>query len=328
MPTIDIHNHVVPAEFPVVESSCGGGQWPAMKHHAGDEASVMIAGKEFRRIDHRSWDVKRRNADMDEERVDIQVLSPMPELLSYWFAPQDGLKMARYMNGAIAEMVHAAPKRFLGMGMVPLQDPDLAAKELTKLRDDLGMVAIEIGSNINGRVPGDPLFEPFFAEVERLGLAVLVHAFHPLLENRLIGPQIVQALVGFPTEVGLAAASVVTSGLIERHPNLRIAFSHGGGTFSAILPRLNAGSKLMPMGLKLGPFEAATKLFYDSLVFDPMFLKHLIDRVGISQIMVGTDYPYPLGQSHPTAFIEKLGLDPGGFEAITRSNARRFLAIQ
>ncbi len=329
MPTIDIHNHVVPDGFPVVDASCGGGRWPGLVHDGPDEATVVIAGKPFRRFDSRSWDGARRASDMEAERVDLQVLSPLPELLSYWFDPADGLAMARHMNRAIAEMVHAAPDRFLGLGMVPLQDPDLAARELASLRDDLGLVGIEIGSNVNGKVPGDPLFEPFFAEIERLGLAVFVHAFHPAAADRLVGPPMVQALVGFPTDVGLAAASVITGGLIERHPDLRIAFSHGGGTLAAILPRLDHGATAHGMlkGLALSPLEAARKLYYDTLVFDPEFLRHLIARFGASQLMVGTDYPATLRQPNPRAFLEALALPPEQLDAITGGTARRFLGL-
>ena len=329
MPTIDIHNHVVPDGFPVVGANCGGGRWPSLVHGEGDSATIVIAGKPFRRIDHRSWDPARRAADMDDEGVDMQVLSPLPELLSYWFDPADGLSMSRHMNAAIAEMVHHAPKRFLGLGMVPLQDPDLAARELTRLRDDLGLVGVEIGSNINGRVVGDPLFEPFFAEAERLSLAIFVHAFHPAGADRLVGPPMVQPLVGFPTEIGLAAASVITGGLIERHPRLRMAFSHGGGTLAAILPRLEHGAMAHGMlkELTLSPFEAARKLYYDSLVFDPVFLGHLIARCGASQVMVGTDYPATLRQPHPKAFVEQAHLTPQDVAAITGGNAQRFLGL-
>jgi aminocarboxymuconate-semialdehyde decarboxylase len=327
MPVIDIHNHIVPEGFPVVDASCGGGRWPSVRHDGGGEATIVIAGKEFRKIDSRSWDVKRRTSDMDEEAVDVHVISPMPELLSYWFDGKDGLAMARHLNAAICEMVDRAPKRFMGMGMVPLQDPELATKELAKIKSD-GMVGVEIGSNINGKVPGDPMYEDFFAEIERLDLCVFVHAFHPSLGDRLIGPQMVQALVGFPTEIGLAAASVITSGLIERHSKLRIAFSHGAGTLSAILPRLNHGWTLNPFkGQKLPPLEAAQKLYYDTLVFDPMFANHLIERFGASQVMVGTDYPYTLRQPFPVEFLKKLGLDASTFEAVTSGNARRFLAL-
>ena len=326
MPTIDIHNHVVPDGFPAKPPECGHGRWPSLVRGENDTATVMIAGKPFRRFDNRSWSVARRTADMDAERVDIQALSPLPELLSYWFDPADGLAMARHMNRAIAEMVHAAPDRLLGLGMVPLQDPEIAARELASMRDDLGLVGVEIGSNVNGKVPGDPFLEPFFAEAERLGLAVFVHALHPAGTERLVGPQMVQPLVAFPTEVGLSAASVITGGLIERHPNLRIAFSHGGGTLAAILPRLNHGATAHDM-LKeraLAPFEAARKLYFDTLVFDPLFLAHLVARFGASQIMVGTDYPATLRQPFPRDFVEKLGLAPDELEAIAGGNALRF----
>lgn len=125
--------------------------------------------------------------------------------------------------------------------MVPLQDPELACTELGKLRAEYGLVGVEIGSNINGKSPGDPFFDAFFAEAERLDLAIFVHALHPSVAGRLVGPALLGAYVGYPTDIGLAAASVITGRVIEKFPKLRIGFSHGGGTLASFLPRLELG---------------------------------------------------------------------------------------
>lgn len=330
MTVIDIHNHIVPDGFPLAPSSHECARWPSLRHDEGDKATIMIDGEAFRPIDSRSWDVARRVADLDDNRIDLQVVSPMPELLSYWFEAEDAVPMCRWINRAISEMVDAGAGRLAGFGMVPLQDPQAAASELTVLRDEFGLWGVEIGSNINGRPPGDPFLEPFFAEAERLGMPVFVHALHPSVTDRLVGPRAVQALVGFPTEIGLAAASVITGGLIERHPELRMAFSHGAGTLAAILPRLDHGWRINPAfkDFALSPFDAARRCYYDSLVFDVTLLHHLIDRFGGDRIMMGTDYPYTMSQAQPVEFIEKLGLEPERFEALAGGNAKRFLGIE
>src|SRR6185437_13220620 len=160
MKVIDVHCHIVPAEFPAVPPTCGAEKWLSMQHRANNEAMVMSGGKEFRLIDSRCWDRARRIADMDGEDVGMQAISPMPELLSYWIDAQAALVMARHINQTIAEMVHAAPDRFVGLGMVPLQDPELAAQELSTLRREEGFCGVEIGSNINRKSPGDPFFDP------------------------------------------------------------------------------------------------------------------------------------------------------------------------
>jgi aminocarboxymuconate-semialdehyde decarboxylase len=327
MTVIDVHCHVVPAEFPPTPSSCE--RWPHMDHRADRQAGIMIGGKEFRLVDSRCWDAARRVADMNEDDVGMQVLSPMPELLSYWIDAQQALLLARHVNGAIAEMVRRAPGRFAGLGMVPLQDPDLATKELGTLRRDFGLAGIEIGSNINGRPPGDPMFDAFFAEAARLDLCVFVHALHPPATDRLIGHTQLAALVGFPTDVGFAAASCITGRTLEKNPRLRVAFSHGGGTLPAFLHRLHSGWTKLPV-LNSGfasPADTARRFYYDNIVFDRRLLRHLIDVYGATQIFVGSDYPFAGGQQKSAQMFDALGLPPEQLEAVRGGNAGRFLTL-
>jgi aminocarboxymuconate-semialdehyde decarboxylase len=213
--------------------------------------------------------------------------------------------------------------------MVPLQDPELAAKELASLRSDHGLLGVEIGSNINGRVPGDPHFDPFFAEAERLGMAVFVHALHPVATDRLIGPPALVPFVGFPIDTGLAAISMISGGTLARFPRLRIAFSHGGGTLAALLPRLNFGWQNMPglHGAFAAPVETARRFYYDNLVFDPGFCRYLIQAFGASQLFVGSDYPFPAGRGKPREFIGQLTLSAEDQAALQGGNALRFLGL-
>jgi aminocarboxymuconate-semialdehyde decarboxylase len=325
MTIVDVHCHIVPAAFPPAPQSCD--VWPHMEHRGNRQASVMIGGKEFRLVDNRCWDTARRIADMNEEEVGVQVLSPMPELLSYWIDAKQALDLARHVNRAIAEMIGAAPERFAGLGMVPLQDPDLAAKELAVLRGEYGLAGIEIGSNINGRPPGDSKFDAFFAEAERLDLAVFVHALHPPATDRLIGPPILGAFIGFPTDVGFAAASCITGRMLEKFPKLRIGFSHGGGTLAAFLPRLQSGWTKQP-ALKTGfasPTDTARRFYYDNIVFDRRLLRHLIDCFGDTQIFVGSDYPFTGGQQDSARMFDELGLSSEQLTRLQGGNAARFL---
>jgi aminocarboxymuconate-semialdehyde decarboxylase len=327
MKVIDVHCHVVPADFPAAPQSCE--RWPHMDHRANNQAGVMIAGKEFRLVDSRCWDTARRIADMNGEDVGKQVLSPMPELLSYWIDAKQALLLSRHVNRAISEMIKAAPDRFAGLGMVPLQDPELSAKELAVLRSEYGLSGIEIGSNINGRPPGDPSFNAFFAEAERLDLAVFVHALHPAATDRIVGPAQLAAFIGFPTDVGFAAASCITSRLTEKHPRLRIAFSHGGGTLPAFLPRLQSGWSKTPLlqAEFASPVDIARRFYYDNVVFDRTLLRHLIEYFGASQIFVGSDYPFAGGQQKSAQMFDELGLSPGHLDALRGGNATRFLKL-
>jgi aminocarboxymuconate-semialdehyde decarboxylase len=326
---IDVHTHIVPEHFPATPSPSCAARWPVMQHHPEHKASVMIGGKEFRLVDHRCWECARRLRDMDEGEIAMQVLSPMPELLSYWLQPAEAEEMARTINGAIASLIAAAPGRFAGLGMVPLQDPERAAKALAAVTSDYRLAGVEIGSNINGKPPGDPIFDPFWAEAERLGLAVFVHALHPTGSERMVGPPVLPTYLGFPVDTGLAAASLITGGTLEKFPKLRVAFSHGGGVLAAILPRLANGWRTMPaLGKAFAdPNETARRFYYDNLVFDHGLVRYLMSVFGASQIFVGSDYPFGAGQPHPTRFTRDIGLEPQDWEAMSGGNARRFLNI-
>ena len=247
---IDIHTHIVPAEFPAYAgkhvTQFGGAHWPHMAPaHDCHHKNVMIDGKNFRTVTDECWDVERRAEAMAEMGIARQVLSPMPELLSYWLPLEDAAPLIRHVNDTIAAMVARAPDRFIGLGGVPMQDPDAAARELERLMRD-GFRGVELGSNVNGAALGDPRFEPFFAAAEELGAAVFVHALHPSGKERIVGPPGLMAYIGFPLDTAYCIASLMTGGTLTRHPRLRLAFSHGGGAFASILPRLAHGWKIKP----------------------------------------------------------------------------------
>lgn len=330
MKVIDVHCHIVPADFPGTPSSCAPEKWPRMEDRANGQRAMMVGGREMRVVDNRAWEAARRIADMNGEDVGMQAVSPMPEILSYWIDAPSALVMARYMNRTIAELVHSAPDRFVGLGMVPLQDPELAAKELAALRRDFGLVGIEIGSNIDGKSPGDAFFDPFYAEAERLGLAIFVHALHPTMTDRLTGPPMVAPYIAFPTDIGLAGASLITGRVLEKFPKLRIGLSHGGGTLAMFLPRLESGwQKLSALkNAFASPLQAARQLYYDNVVFDKGLLRYLIEAYGDTQIFVGSDYPFTAGQKDSATMFDGIGLIPAQIERLRGGNAARFLNLQ
>lgn len=340
---IDLHTHIVPEHFPPAGSRAGARRWPFMDHFEAGRAKVMIAGENFRTVTEQCWSPARRIGDIAKEGVDAQVLSPMPELLSYWFTSQDSLELGRYTNEFIATLVQGSPGSFYGLGMVPLQDPDLAAKELVRVRQ-MGLAGIELGSNILGKSLGDPSFLPFFDEVQRQGLAVFVHALHPTMRDRIVGPPSLDNPIGFPTDTGLTIGSVITGRVLECYPHLRMAFSHGGGTFPFFLPRLQhawsgtwndeppnpARERPSPLRelLPKSPSEYARMLYYDTLLFDGRAIRYLCQMVGSSQLIVGTDYPFvprelPVGKT-----LRSLGLSDDEVEAITWRNCLCFLGVE
>ena len=321
---IDVHSHVVPASFPAAPAN--NARWPCMCLRDADHGVIKFAGKVFRELDGRSWQVSQRLADMDRDGIRAQALSPMPELLSYWFTPGDGLDLARYVNHQIAEMVARAPARFHGLGMVPLQDVTLATAELARIKSD-GFAGIQIGSNINGAFPGEAHFEEFFAECAALGLAIFVHALHPIGAERLQAFPDLVPFAAFPLDTGLAAITLIRAGVLERHPALRIGFSHGGGAVVPLTHRLKQGwlssdgfNGLLPHP----PQHYAAQCFYDSLVYDVDYLDYLATRFAPGQVFAGTDYPYAIAQQDVVAFLS--GSSHGALEA-SNGAARRFLAI-
>ena len=326
---IDIHTHIVPENFPAY---AGGGRdvpWPAMAEAHACHRHVMISGKVYRTVADGSWSVPRRIEAMGAMRVARQALSPMPELLSYWLPLEDGRALIRYLNEQIAEMIALAPGRFVGLGAVPLQDIDSALRELEFMVRNLKFSGVEIASHINGISIGDARFEPFFAAAESMGAAVFVHALRPAGQDRVVGAFAEQA-VCFPGDIALAAASMITGGIAARHPDLRIAFSHGGGALSILLPRLDHAWKAIPKAkesLAESPIAYARRFFYDALVFDPAAVRFLVGTFGASQLVVGSDYPFAMGETDPVGILEKAGFEPDVLSAIVSENAQRFLGL-
>src|SRR5512145_687170 len=321
---IDVHTHIVPEKFPSYRGKGKDVPWPSMADAHACHKHVMISGKLYRTVSDGSWSVPRRIEQMSEMRVTRQVLSPMPELLSYWLPLADAKVMIRYLNEQLAEMCEAAPERFVGLGCVPLQDPESAIRELEFLRKDLDFPGVEIASHVNGVSIGDPRFEPFFAAAEQLGAAIFVHALRPAGQERIVGPFSEQA-VSFPGDIALACASMITGGVAARHPRLRIAFSHGGGAMAMLLPRLAHGWRVVPKAqeaLRESPAVTARRFYYDHLVFDAAALRLVIERFGASQIVVGSDYPFNMGETDPVGSLERLGLDHDTHFAVSAGNAR------
>ncbi|WP_020654724.1 amidohydrolase family protein [Massilia niastensis] len=327
---IDVHAHVIPHDFPRYLGNAIPADWPSMVPAHACHRHVMVSGKVYRTVSDRTWDASRRIEDMEPMGLSHQAISPMPELLSYWMAPGAAAQLLRYVNEQIAQMAALSGGRLVGMGAVPLQDIDLALAELDYIVDKLGFRAIEIGSNVNGKPPGAPEFAPFFAACEEKGVAVFVHALKPAGTERLVGPAKLLPALAYPTDVGLAAASVLTANLMARHPKLRIAFSHGGGTLAMLLPRLEQARKVFPElhdAMPASPSEQARQLYYDTLVFDPGTLNLLVERFGASQLMIGTDYPFAFHDARPVESIATAIADPAVRAQLTTHNAARFLAL-
>jgi aminocarboxymuconate-semialdehyde decarboxylase len=304
MPKIDVHTHIVPDTLPAQPGRSDA--WPSVEIRSQDDAAVMVRGKVFRAIDSRSWNVERRIEDMREDGVDIQVLSPMPELLSHWLPAEEADDLCKIVNDHIAKMIAARPDRFRGIGMVPMQDPERAAKRLEDLRS-LGLLGVEIGTHINGIALGDERLQAFFAAAEALGLVVFVHPLHPVGVERIGGKREFAAISAFPLETAFATVSLIGARLFERFPRLRVLLSHGGGAAAWIFPRIDfacsAGSLLKDY-LPEPAARTVRRFWYDTITYDDEALGYLASRVGGERLVVGSDYPFLIRQPRPVAFAE------------------------
>ena len=329
---IDIHAHVVPESFPAYLGRTPGLPWPSTAPAPDADGlchrQVLVGGKHYRTVSDKCWSAPRRLADFDAMGLATQVVSPMPELLSYWLDLADAQPLIRFLNEHTAALCAESGGRLLGLAAVPLQDVDGAIAELQHAVQALGLAGVEIGSNVNGVVIGDARFKPFFAACVALDVPVFVHALKPTGMDRLLGPAPLEQVLGYPSDVGLAAASVITGGLLLRQPALRIAFSHGGGTLAMLLPRLQQGWQVFPAlaaSIAESPREQARRLFFDTLVFDAPTLRFLVDSFGAPALMLGTDYPFNFHEPRPVQRLVDAGLDAGTVQALTAGNARRFL---
>ncbi|TBN36369.1 amidohydrolase [Paracoccus subflavus] len=313
----DFHTHVVPADFPPQRG--GEPLWPSMRRLSDSEAEVMIAGRVFRRIDARSWDVRARLSDMDRDGVDRQVLSPMPELLSYWFADHSAQGFCAHLNASLAEMTAARPDRFAAYGAVPMQAPRLAAGMVRDLAA-AGFAGIEIGSHVNGLPLGHRQFDPVYEAAEAEGMVVMVHALHPAGLER-VGAGGDAAVSLFPLESTLAALSMLTGGVLARFPGLKVVLAHGGGGLAILSARLaQVQAAVAPPHLAECGGDAADlsrRFHLDSIVYDPEVLRFLAARQGLGRVVMGSDYPFAVMQNDPAGFVRE-ALGPGAAAVLSR----------
>ena len=309
---IDVHTHILPRELPRWKEKFGYSGFITLDHCVPGCARMLSDdGTPFRDIDQNCWDPQTRIDECDAAGIDVQVLSTVPVMFSYWTEPNDGAEIARFLNDDLAEKVAHDPKRFVGLGSVPMQDTALAIRELERCRD-IGLIGVEIGTNVNQLNLSEPRFFDFFAACEQMGMAVFVHPWD-MMGQRDMQKYWLPWLVGMPAEVSRAICSLIFAGVLERLPRLRICFAHGGGSFPATIGRIEHGFTVRPdlcaVDNPHGPRHYLNRMYFDSLVHDAAKLDYLIKLVGADQIALGSDYPFPLGETPSGELIESCGYD-------------------
>ena len=327
---IDIHTHIMPDKMPNWIAKFGYGEFIHLEHR-NCKACMMKGDQFFREVESNCFDGSVRISDMDATNVDRQVLSTIPVLFNYWAKAKDALETSRFFNDHIAATVANNPKRFIGIGTVPLQDVDMAIKEMQRCLTELKFPGLEIGTNVNGKNLNDPALFPFYEAAEKLNCALFIHPWD------MFGQQDIQQywlpwLVGMPAETARAICSLIFGGVFERFPLLRIAFAHGGGSFPYTIGRIEHGFNVRPDLVQtdnpVNPRNYLGKFWVDSLVHDERTFQYLREAVSDNNICLGSDYPFPLGEELPGALIESLQLETAVREKLLYKNALDWLGIQ
>ena len=327
---IDVHTHILPPEWPELKQRYGYGGFIQLEHHEQGCARMVRDGELFRQVDANCYDVEVRLRECDEHRVNVQVLSTVPVMFSYWAEAKDTYDLSQLLNDHIAGVVRDHPKRFVGLGTLPMQDADLAVKELERVVTELGMPGIQIGSNVNGRNLDDASIFPVFEAAAELGAAVFVHPWQVLGVERM--PKYwLPWLVGMPAETALAVCSMIFGGIFERLPKLRVLFAHGGGAFPATLGRIAQGFDVRPdlcaVDNAISPQDYLGRFFVDSLVHDEAMLRYLLELLGDDKVALGSDYPFPLGEAVAGTLIGSMLLPDATRASLFHGAALKWLAL-
>ncbi|MCB0774066.1 MAG: amidohydrolase family protein [Flavobacteriales bacterium] len=327
---VDIHTHILPKDIPDFGRRFGYGGFIHLDHHKPGCARMMKDDRFFREVEANVWDPSVRMHECGGHGVHVQVLSTVPVMFSYWAKPQDTLNLAMFLNDHIADIAQRHPKRFIGLGTLPMQDTGLAVKELERCKR-IGLQGVEVGSHVEGVNLGEPALFPVFQACEELGMAVFVHPWDMLGKERT-DKYWSPWLVAMPMETTLAITSMIFSGLFERLPKLRVAFAHGGGSFPGTFGRIEHGFNVRPdlcaVDNAVPPREYLGRFWLDSLVHDPAMLQHVVNLVGPERVALGTDYPFPLGELQPGTLIRSMPWDDAQKEMLLSGAALQWLGLE
>ncbi len=327
---IDIHTHILPENWPNLKEEFGYGGWGSLEHHDPGSAKMLKDNEFFRTVEANCWDPNIRMKECDYHGVDVQVLSTVPIMFSYWSEPNDALVLSKILNDHISKIIDQFPNRFLGLGTIPMQNPEIAVWELERCVKDLNLAGVQIGSNINGKNLNDDSLFPVFEAAADLGAAIFIHPWDIMGKNEM-EKYWLPWLVGMPAETSRAICSMIFGGVFERLPNLRVAFAHGGGCFPATVGRIQHGFDVRPdlcaVDNKVDPLDYLGKFWVDSLVHDADALDFLIKKMGENKIALGTDYPFPLGELEPGKLIESANYTNDTKDKLLFQNALDWLGL-
>ena len=327
---IDIHTHIIPENLNEIISTFNDERFLSINFIDNQNAILIKNNQNFRKISCNCWHPKERILEFSKSNVDIQVLSTIPVLFSYWAKDKEAIQLSEFLNNHIYEVITDNKTNFLGLGTIPMQNTNLAIKEMDRCINKLNFPGVQIGTNINGQNLDEDKFLPIFEHAEKIGCSIFVHPWDMMGASE-IGKYWLPWLVGMPAETTRAICSLIFGGILEKYPNLKFAFSHGGGSFPFTLGRINHGFKVRPdlcaVNNNILPSEYIGKFYIDSLVHDKKTLEFLITIIGYEKIALGTDYPFPLGEKMPGKLIENLNISKNKKQRMLAGTAIEWLGL-
>ncbi len=326
---IDMHTHILPERLPNFAEKFGYGDFIYLMKNQDGSANMMQGDKFFRRIQSNCWDPHTRIKDYEKFNTQVQVVCTIPVMFSYWAKAKDTKALAEFLNDDIAQLCNDYPQNYLGLGTLPMQDADEAIAELERCKE-IGLVGVQIGSNINDKNLSEPEFFPIFEAAEELGMAIMVHPWN-MMGMSDMRKYWLPWLVGMPAETSRAACSMIFGGVLEKLPQLRVCFSHAGGSFLPTLGRIEHGYNCRPdlvaIHNNVNPRQYVGEFWVDSITHDPKLLEYILSMQGSKRVMLGSDYPFPLGDLEIGAFIEDMNLEKNVIEDIFANAALEWLNI-
>jgi aminocarboxymuconate-semialdehyde decarboxylase len=288
----------------------GYGDFIYLQHHKKGFAKMMRGNQFFREIKSNCWDAEVRIEEYEKFNTQVQVVCTIPVMFSYWAKPLDCLALSQFLNDHLGKLVEKYPKQYIGLGTVPMQDAELAIKELERFKS-IGLVGLQIGSNINDENLNEERFYPIFEACEKLNLAVMVHPWNMMGEKNMQRYWL-PWLVGMPAETSRAICSMIFGGIFEKLPKLRVMFAHAGGSFLPTIGRIQHGFDCRPdlvaIDNNFNPRKYISKFWVDSITHDSLMLEYVLKLQGSNRVMLGSDYPFPLGDLEIGKFIDSMDL--------------------
>ncbi|MFF1299791.1 MULTISPECIES: amidohydrolase family protein [unclassified Streptomyces] len=322
-PTVDVHAHLlIPKVDEAVAALPGLAEAKALDARRNGAASLAVSGPMVRSIVPKATDVSLRLAAMDAQGVDIQLVSPSPSHYHYWADEETAEKVYRLANEATAAHCTQAPDRLRGLGIVPLQHPEQAVRALSHALDQ-GLSGVEISSHAPGRELSDPAYEPLWALAEATGAILFLHPFGCTLDERL-DRWYLSNVVGQPTENAVALSHLIFSGVLDRHPGLKIVAAHGGGYLPTHIGRSDhawSARSDASAGCAHPPSSYLGRIWFDSLVHDPHVLRELVRAAGADRVLLGSDFPFDMGTEDPVGALRAARLPDPDFHAVRGGNA-------